>query len=70
MELPHHVCRIQESPVTLDEALEVLGMTQGSDAATVRRAYLKLLRVHSPERDPVAFQRVRSTFELLKKRAS
>jgi hypothetical protein len=54
--------------MTVDEALEVLG-TPGLQDLTpeaLRRAYLRKLRDHSPERDPQGFARLRSSYELLR----
>jgi hypothetical protein len=31
----------------------------------LRRAYLRAVKAHSPERDPEGFQRVRAAYELL-----
>jgi hypothetical protein len=50
--------------LTRKEALEVLGL-EAVDSLSVRRAYLGLLRHHSPESDPVGFQRLRAAYELL-----
>jgi hypothetical protein len=49
------------------EALEVLGL-QGSPAETeVRRAYLRKVKEHPPERDPEGFRRVREAYDFLKR---
>ncbi|MBI4956199.1 MAG: hypothetical protein HY908_29545 [Myxococcales bacterium] len=45
--------------MTFDEALRELGIDAGADDASVRRAYLRAVRRHSPERDPEGFLRVR-----------
>jgi hypothetical protein len=47
-----------------DEALRVLGI-DADPGADVRRAYLRKLREHPPERDPEGFQRIRAAYERL-----
>ncbi|MCC6526808.1 MAG: hypothetical protein IT373_29435 [Polyangiaceae bacterium] len=49
--------------MTFDEALRELGIDAGADAPSVRRAYLRAARRHSPERDPEGFLRVRQALE-------
>jgi curved DNA-binding protein CbpA len=44
---------------------EVLGVAFGSGAEEIKRAYFALVREHPPERDPVAFKRIRAAYELL-----
>lgn len=44
----------------------VLGVGSDADDASVRRAYLRLLREHSPERDPEGFRRVRAAYEAVR----
>lgn len=51
--------------MTADEARKLLGVELGADKSTVRRAYLRLLKVHKPETDPEGFQRLREAYELL-----
>src|SRR5262249_47568615 len=55
--------------LTLDDALELLGVEGESDLATLRRAYLRAVRAHPPQRDPEGFQLVREAWELLQRRA-
>jgi hypothetical protein len=50
--------------VSFDEALEVLGVEAGADGVAVRRAYLRLVKKHNPERDPDGFRRVREAYEI------
>lgn len=50
--------------MTLEEACEVLGVSPDDSPSVARRAYMKAVRAHSPERDPAGFQRVRSAYEL------
>jgi hypothetical protein len=52
--------------VTYDEALRVLGLERGSDSNAIRKAYLTQTKLHSPERDPDGFKRVRAAYELLR----
>jgi hypothetical protein len=49
--------------VTLERAREILGVDASADAGTVRRAYLRLLKKHNPERDPEGFKQLREAFE-------
>lgn len=51
--------------MTADEARKLLGVELGADKSTVRRAYLRLLKVHKPETDPEGFQRLREAYELV-----
>jgi hypothetical protein len=48
-------------------ALELLGLETGEPVThdRLRRAYLRRLRAHPPERDPEGFQRLREAFEAL-----
>lgn len=52
--------------VDSDEAFSVLGVEAPTSAEAIRRAYLRLVRKHSPERDPEGFQRVREAYDLLR----
>ena len=56
--------RRESSWVTEDEALRTLGVAADADAQAVRRAYLKLIKLHSPERDPDRFKQIREAFGL------
>jgi hypothetical protein len=49
-------------------AFEVLGLSTPTSEEGVRRAYLKAVRAHGPERDPAGFAEVRSAYELLSRR--
>jgi len=53
-----------------ETALETLGLAGKPTADELRRAYLRQVRAHSPERDPEAFRRVRDAYELLQGWAS
>src|SRR4051794_6979864 len=53
------------------EALLTLGVGGAGEwetlsAAGLKKAYLKRVRAHPPERDPQGFQRVREAYELLR----
>lgn len=54
--------------MTRTDALAVLGLRADMDltADVVRRAYLRRLAEHPPERDAVGFRRIRQAFELLR----
>lgn len=54
--------------MTFTEALEVLGLsdTQPVTQDAVRKAYVALIKVHKPERDPEGFQRVRQAYDQAK----
>jgi hypothetical protein len=52
--------------VTDDEAFRTLGVALGADAKAVRRAYLELIKLHPPERDPERFKHIREAFECLR----
>jgi len=51
--------------MTCEEARALLGVEPDVSAEQLRRAYLRAVRRHPPEGDPVAFQRVRAAYELL-----
>jgi hypothetical protein len=55
--------------MTGEEALGILGLTH-PDAAGIRAAYLRLIRVHKPDTDPEGFRRVRGAYELLTRPAA
>ncbi len=48
----------------LPEARELLGVDAGTDAKSIKRAYLRAVKRHKPERDPEGFQRVREAYQL------
>jgi tetratricopeptide (TPR) repeat protein len=50
--------------VTYLEALHILGLERDAEPKAVRKAYLRLIKQHSPERDPEGFKRVRAAYEL------
>jgi len=49
----------------VDVALDVLGLSGEPTAAEVRRAYLRQVKAHPPERDPEGFRRVREAYDRL-----
>lgn len=46
-----------------DEALQILGIEVSAGKKGARRAYLKLIKVHKPDRDPEMFRRIREAYE-------
>jgi hypothetical protein len=52
--------------VTFDDALGILGIDRSAGKKGARRAYIKLIKVHKPDRDPVMFRRVREAYERVK----
>ena len=51
--------------MTIEQALAQLEIAPGLPRTELRRAYLRAVKRHPPERDPDGFQRVREDFELL-----
>jgi len=54
--------------VTLNEARELLELGADAEGRAIRRAYLRAVKRHSPERDPEGFARMREAFELCRAR--
>jgi hypothetical protein len=50
----------------VDEALAVLGLLGSPEQADIRRAYLRKVKEHPPERDADGFRRVREAYDFLK----
>ena len=44
----------------------VFDLPPDSDAETVRRRYLSLVRTHTPERDPERFSEIRAAYDILR----
>lgn len=44
----------------------ILGITSDAADDTIRRRYLELVRIHTPERDPERFAAVREAYEKLR----
>lgn len=45
---------------------KILGLEQGASPAEIKKAYFKMVRLHSPESDPEQFQKIRKAYENLK----
>ncbi|HEY8206997.1 MAG TPA: J domain-containing protein [Myxococcaceae bacterium] len=50
--------------MTLPEAMQILGLAPSAGEDALKRAYLRLLRKHHPERDKAGFLRLREAYEL------
>lgn len=57
-----------EPPPESDDPYEVLGVSWDDDEKTVRRAYVRLIRVWRPERHPKTFQRIQEAYEEARER--
>lgn len=44
---------------------EILGVPVGAEKKEIKKAYFKLVRTHSPEKDPEKFQQIRNAYENL-----
>lgn len=44
----------------------ILGLERGASQAEIKKAYFKMVRLHSPEADPEQFQKIRQAYERLK----
>ena len=44
----------------------ILELTPDSDDAAIRRQYLRLVRLHTPEREPERFAAIRAAYEKLR----
>lgn len=44
----------------------ILGLEPGASEAEIKKAYFKMVRLHSPESDPEQFQKIRKAYEHLK----
>jgi curved DNA-binding protein CbpA len=49
-----------------DDPYVVLGLDRDAKADDVRRAYLRLVRIHTPESNPEQFKQVRAAYETLR----
>lgn len=45
---------------------QILGVARGADEAEIRRRYLELVRLHSPEREPERFAEIRRAYDELR----
>lgn len=48
----------------------VLGLPPDASDEQVRRRYLELIKLHSPEKDPARFSQVRAAYEALRDRTA
>ena len=44
---------------------EILGIDENADEKTIKKAYFKLIKKYSPEKDPERFQEIRAAYERL-----
>jgi curved DNA-binding protein CbpA len=44
----------------------ILGVDPKADDKTIRQAYLKMIRAHTPERDPDGFRAIAGAYEAIK----
>lgn len=49
---------------------EILNLDKSADIKDIKKAYARLLRQHSPETDPVGFQKIREAYEILSDESS
>ena len=47
----------------IEDCWSVLALAPGADERSIRRQYARLLKVHRPDEDPEAFQRLREAYE-------
>jgi len=50
----------------MTDPYEVLGVERCAEEGTIRRRYLELVRLHSPERDPQRFAEIREAYDHLR----
>jgi curved DNA-binding protein CbpA len=50
----------------MSDPFTILNLSADSNDETIRRRYLELIRIHSPERDPDKFASVRAAYEKLR----
>lgn len=48
----------------MSDAFRFLGLSGNADATQIKRAYVRLLRTHRPDEDPIGFQRLREAYEI------
>ena len=44
---------------------EILGIDENADPKQIKKAYFRLIRIHSPEKDPEKFQQIRAAYDRL-----
>lgn len=49
----------------MSDPYQDLELERGADARAIKAAYFRLMRLHPPEKDPEAFQRIRAAYDLL-----
>ena len=49
----------------MDKNLETLGLNEGATEEEIKRAYFRMVRKHSPEKDPEGFRMIREAYEAL-----
>lgn len=49
-----------------DDPFELLGVAPGADERELKRAYVRLIKRHRPERDPAGFQRIHAAYEAVR----
>lgn len=54
----------------MDEYYKILGLGEDAGPEEIKRAYFRLVRKYSPERDPERFQEIRRAYEYLKDKNS
>ncbi|MBF0165741.1 MAG: DnaJ domain-containing protein [Magnetococcales bacterium] len=47
----------------MNDPFALLGVAEDADDETVRKAYLHLVRIHSPDKDAARFQEIRAAYE-------
>lgn len=52
-------------PGETESHYEILGIPRDATPDAIRRAYFKLVRIHSPENDPAGFQRISEAYCVL-----
>ena len=50
----------------MENYYQVLGLKRGADQKEIKRAYFRLIREHTPEKDPQGFEKIRTAYEQLK----
>ena len=54
-----------EQALSLNDPYQELGLEATASDADIRKAYFALVRVHSPEKDPLRFKQIRAAYERL-----
>ena len=57
---------LSESTAPDEDPFDVLGLSPDATEEAIRARYLSLVRVHPPERDPKAFQRIAAAYQAAK----